>query len=213
MAEQTNSQKKGFSVALGIVDFVNPITYSINTFLIAGGLRTAMSTPQWTVFLCGIILSLFIGIVIPVCKLLVGLGKIEFRLPVGLFLACNLGIFLTGAALLSIVAKTGVFITIISVLAVLIIFAGIASKKLNTSVMLMGLTGYTMIYVCMACYAIVNGAWISMALFALACLTMYGIIVFSMKADLSDPKNHWWIEGLNISCQIIFAIGLIILFC
>ena len=80
------------------------------------------------------------------------------------------------------------------------------------SVMLMGLTGYTMIYVCMACYAITAGAWSSMALFALACLIMYGIIVFSMKVDLSNPKNHWWIEGLNISCQIFFAIGLIFLF-
>ena len=211
MAEQTKSQEKGFSVALGLVDFINPLTYSINTILIAKGLKAAMNSGQWTAFLCSICLSLFIGLVIPACKLLVGLGKIEFQLPYGLFFACNLGIFVTGVTLLSLVAKKGIFIAVTAVLALLITAAGVASKKFNTSVMLLGLFGYTMIYVCMAIYAVSAGKWFSFAAFVLACAIMYGIIGFSMKADLTKPKNHWWIEGLNISCQIIFALGLLVL--
>lgn len=210
--EQTQSQKKGFSIALGLVDYINPLTFSINTFLIWNGLHAAMSMPQRVVYLIGLILALVIGIVIPTGKLLVGMGKMEFRLPFILFFLVNAGIMAIGATLLSMVASTKVLIIVLVAIIAILAFLWISTKKFNSAVLFTGTFGYTMIYVSMAIMAVQAGKILPVVFFALACAIMYGLIIFSMKADLTNPKLHWPIEGLNIGCQILFAIGLLILF-
>ncbi len=213
MAEnKTDSQKKGFNVALGLVDYVNPLTYSINTFLILSGARHLMGPLQFWGYLIGIIISLIIGIVIPTGKLLVGMGKIEFRLPYALFFIVNLGIMLTGVSLFAAVAGTKALIIALVIILVIIFGLWAMTKKFNSAIMFTGTLGYTLIYISLIMLALRAGKILPMILFILCWCIMMGIIVMSMKVDLTNPKWHWPIEGGNIGTQIILMIGLIILF-
>ena len=213
MAEnKTDSQKKGFNVALGLVDYVNPLTYSINTFLILSGARHLMGPLQFWGYLIGIIISLIIGIVIPTGKLLVGMGKIEFRLPYALFFIVNLGIMLTGVSLFAAVAGTKALIIALVIILVIIFGLWAMTKKFNSAIMFTGTLGYTLIYISLIMLALRAGKILPMILFILCWCIMMGIIVMSMKVDLTNPKWHWPIEGGNIGTQIILMIGLIVLF-
>ena len=209
---KTDSQKKGFSVALGLVDYVNPLTYSINTFLILSGVRHLMNPVQFWAYLIGIIISLIIGIVIPTRKLLVGLGKIEFRLPYALFFIVNLGIMVTGVALFGTVAGTKALLIALAVILAIILGLWAKTKRFNSAIMFTGTLGYTLIYISLVMLSLRAGKILPMILFILCWCIMMGIIVMSMKVDLTNPKWHWPIEGGNISCRIILMIGLIILF-
>ena len=210
--KKTDSQKKGFSVALGLIDFINPLTYSINTFLILAGVKHLMNPVQFWAYLIGIIISLIIGIVIPTGKLLVGLGKIEFRLPYALFFIVNLGILVTGVALFSVVAGTTALIIALLVILAIILALWKATKKFNSAIMFTGTLGYTLISIALVLFALRAGKILPVVLFILCWCMMMGIIVFSMKADLKNPKNHWPIEGGNITCQLVLMLGLILLF-
>jgi len=213
MAEnKTDSQKKGFNVALGLVDYVNPLTYSINTFLILSGARHLMGPVQFWGYLIGIIISLIIGIVIPTGKLLVGMGKIEFRLPYALFFIVNLGIMLTGVSLFAAVAGTKALIIALVIILVIIFGLWAMTKKFNSAIMFTGTLGYTLIYISLIMLALRAGKILPMIMFILCWCIMMGIIVMSMKVDLTNPKWHWPIEGGNIGTQIILMIGLIVLF-
>lgn len=213
MAEnKTESQKKGFNVALGLIDFLNPVCYSINTFLIFAGVKAIMKPVQFWAYLVGIVISLVLGLIIPTGKLLVGLGKIEFKLPYFMFFVVNFGIMLTGVALFSVVASAKTLI--ICLIAILVIILGIwaATKKFNSAIMFTGTLGYTLIYAALVMFALKAGLIIPVILFALCWCLMIGVIIFSMSADLTNPKNHWPIEGGNIACQFVLMVGLILLF-
>ena len=213
MAEnKTDSQKKGFNVALGLVDYVNPLTYSINTFLIFAGVKHLMNPLQFWGYLIGIIISLIIGIVIPTGKLLVGLGKIEFRLPYALFFIVNFGIMITGVALFHTVAGTKALLIALAVILAIILGLWAMTKKINSAIMFTGTLGYTLIYIALIMLALRAGKILPMIMFILCWCIMMGIIVMSMKVDLTNPKWHWPIEGGNIGTQIILMIGLIVLF-
>ena len=210
--KKTESQKKGFSVALGLIDYLNPVCYSINTFLIFAGVKKLMNPVQLWTYLIGIIISLILGLVIPTGKLLVGLGKIEFRLPFFMFFVVNAGIMLTGASLFSVPVKPAVLIGALVAALAIILFMWYKTKRFNSAIMFTGTLGYTMIYAALIIFAVKAGLILPVILFALCWCIMIGIIVLSMKVDLTNPKWHWPIEGGNISCQIILMIGLLILF-
>ncbi|MBQ5567041.1 MAG: hypothetical protein IIT35_04185, partial [Oscillospiraceae bacterium] len=67
-----------FSVPLGLLDYVNPILYSITMITIIKNIFTAMGRPFNSLLLIGAVISIFFGLVIPTGKVLVGLGVIQF---------------------------------------------------------------------------------------------------------------------------------------
>ena len=71
-----------FSISLGLFDYINPIFYSVTTLTIIRKLGPLMARPIRIVFVVGAILSLIFGFTIPTVKLLVGLGKMSFKMPV-----------------------------------------------------------------------------------------------------------------------------------
>ena len=86
----------GFSVPLGLVDYINPILYAITTYTIIINMREVMKTPFYELFIIGASMSLLFGLIIPTGKLIVGLGIIKFRMPVILVFLVNSGILLSG---------------------------------------------------------------------------------------------------------------------
>ena len=73
-----------FSVALGLFDYINPILYGVTAITILIKMRGVMSVPLYHLFAFGAVISLIFGRSIPTVKLIVGMGKMQFKMPVNL---------------------------------------------------------------------------------------------------------------------------------
>ncbi|MBQ0109343.1 MAG: hypothetical protein KBS44_03610, partial [Clostridiales bacterium] len=71
-----------FSVALGLFDYINPIFYGVTVITIQIKTFGVMSLPAYILFALGAAISLIFGLTIPTVKLIVGLGKMQFKMPV-----------------------------------------------------------------------------------------------------------------------------------
>ena len=89
-----------FSVPLGLLDYVNPILYSITIITIIRNTGAGMGRPYSTILITGAVISIFFGFIIPTGKVIVGLGLIQFVMPVSLVFCVNTGILMSGLMLL-----------------------------------------------------------------------------------------------------------------
>ena len=198
-----------FSVPLGLLDYINPICYCITMVTIMKNTRTDMGQPYSTVFLIGAIISIFFGFIIPTGKVIVGLGLIEFRMPVALVFCVNTGIFLSGLMLLRYVMSMSVVwlcvLTVVIVVLLVLIFC--KSRKVNTVAVLTGAAGYVMLYTSLITLAVRRGSVPSIIMYAVAILLFVMLCGIGIKANLKDPKVHWVIEASNVVCQMLVAIA------
>ena len=91
----------GFSIWLGLMDFLNPIIYTLFFVTLLKGLKARNADPGMIkVLTFGAILSLTAGYIIAAGKTIVGLGLIDFTLPVPLFYATDIGFLISGVTML-----------------------------------------------------------------------------------------------------------------
>lgn len=201
-----------FSVPLGLLDYVNPILYTITIVTIIK--NVSMTSPYNTILLIGAIISIIFGFIIPTGKVIVGLGIIEFRMPVSLVFCVNTGIFLSGLMLLKYVFNINLPVLLLITLIIfsLLLITYLKSKKINTIAVLTGAFGYLMLYVSLITISIRNNYILPIILYGLAILLFVMLCGIGIKANLKNPKVHWVIESSNILCQLLVAISTIILF-
>ena len=201
-----------FSVPLGLLDYINPIFYSITIITIIK--NTNLSSPYNTILLIGAILSIFFGFIIPTGKVIVGLGLIKFRMPVSLVFSVNTGILLSGLMLLKNVLslKLSLLLLILAIIVLLLILMYLQSKKFNTIAVLIGAFGYLMLYTSLITLSIKNEITIPIVLYAIAIILFIMLCGIGIKANLKNPKVHWLIEISNVICQGLVAIATLILF-
>ena len=204
----------GFSVPLGLVDYINPILYAITTYIIIINMREVMKTPFYELFIIGAVISLLFGLIIPTGKLIVGLGLIKFRMPVILVFLVNSGIFLSGLILFRTIThlKLALFLGIILFFLLLLFIIYLKSKKTNTIAVLIGAIGYLMIYISLIIKSIISNHYIPIIFYIVAISLFIMLCMIGIKANLKDSKVHWIIEISNIICQLSVAIGTILLF-
>ena len=204
-----------FSVALGLFDYINPIFYGVTVITILIKLYGIMSTPTYVLFAVGAVISVIFGLSIPTVKLVVGLGKMQFKMPVNLVSFVNTGILISGIALVSHVA--GVRPLTLSV--VLLCASGIIgflwykTGKFNTVAVLIGAVGYLMIYVSLIMLSIRNGVMLPVILYALAICLFVFLCLVGILSNLQNAKVHWVIEISNVICQFSVALATVILLC
>ena len=203
-----------FSVPLGLLDYVNPILYSITMITIIKNIFTAMGRPFNSLLLIGAVISIFFGLVIPTGKVLVGLGVIQFVMPVSLVFCVNAGILLSGLMLLRFVLqlKTGMFTLLTAAILAALMLLYRKSRKLNTVAVLTGAAGYLLIYASLIILSVQKGGAFSVILYAAAILLFAMLCAIGIKANLKDPKIHWVIEISNVLCQLLVAIATVLLF-
>ena len=210
----TNKKDKlnKFSVPLGLLDYINPILYTITIITIMN--NVSINTPYQTILLIGAILSITFGFIIPTGKVIVGLGIIEFRMPVSLVFCVNSGIFLSGLMLLKYVFNIELTILLIIGLIILslLFMTYIKSKKINTIAVLTGAFGYLMLYISLITLSIKNNYIMPIILYGLAILLFVMLCGIGIKANLKNPKVHWIIEISNVICQLLVSISTILLF-
>ena len=203
-----------FSVPLGLLDYVNPILYSITMTTIIKNIFTAMGRPFNSLLLIGAVISIFFGLVIPTGKVLVGLGVIQFVMPVSLVFCVNTGILLSGLMLLRFVLqlKTGMFTLLTAAILAALMLLYRKSRKLNTVAVLTGAAGYLLIYASLIILSVQKGGALPVILYAAAILLFAMLCAIGIKANLKDPKIHWAIEISNVLCQLLVAIATVLLF-
>lgn len=215
MKETAKTDKmNSFSVALGLFDYINPIFYTVTSMTILKNMKGVMSTPIFIMFLLGAVLSLIFGFTIPTVKFIVGLGKMDFKMPVNLVFYVNTGILISGLALFFTVTKISPVVLIIILAAIVAILVSIKAKggKFNTVAVLAGAAGYLLIYISMILYSLSVGSILSVVLYGFAICLFVFLVLVGCKADLMNPKVHWVIEITNVVCQITVAIATILAF-
>lgn len=203
-----------FSVSLGLLDYINPILYSITIITIINNTYSDMSNPYNIILLLGAIISIIFGFIIPTGKVIVGLGMIKFRMPVSLVFCVNIGIFLSGLMLFRYVMNIKLSILIIIGLVMIGILFMIykRSKKVNTIAVLIGAFGYLMLYTSLITFSIKSGLYLPIILYSLAILLFIMLCGIGIKANLKNPLVHWMIEISNVVCQMLVMIATVILF-
>ena len=203
-----------FSVPLGLLDYGNPIFYTITMYFLITNMYKVIESPYNTIMLIGAIISIIFGLIIPTGKVLVGLNIIKFRMPVSLVFCVNTGIFITGLMLLKHVFDISLLLLLIIALISIVILGLIylQSKKFNTIAVLIGAIGYLMLYISLITLSIRVDMIIPIILYGLAIIFFFMLCGIGIKADLKNPKIHWIIESCNVLCQMFVAIGTIILF-
>lgn len=203
-----------FSVPLGLLDYVNPIMYTITMVTIIRNLSPLMGSPYSLIFKIGAIISIFFGFIIPTGKVIVGLKIIEFVMPVSLVFCVNTGILISGLMLIKYVFHLNLFVLLL--LAALIIAALVKiyskSRKLNTIAVLTGAFGYLLTYISLISLSVQKGAVIPVILYALAIILFVMLCGIGIKANLKNPKVHWVIEISNVMCQSFVALATVLLF-
>ena len=202
-----------FSVPLGLLDYVNPIFYTITIVTIIRNTYGAVGVPYNIIMVIGAVLSILFGFVIPTGKVIVGLGIIEFKMPVSLVFAVNSGILLSGLMVCKYMMNMHVFVlAIMAAIIVLLLFLLYRkTKKMNTIAVLTGAVGYLMLYVSLITLSVKTGILIPIIMYAIAILLFVMLCVIGIKADLKNPKVHWVIEISNVICQMMVAVATVIL--
>lgn len=202
-----------FSVPLGLLDYVNPILYTVTKTTVIRNLYSQMGSPYNYLLLIGAIISIFFGFIIPTGKVIVGLGIIDFVMPVSLVFCVNSGILLSGLVLFKhIMNLDNVVFGIMAVLIVaLLIFVYSKHKKINTIAVLTGAVGYLLIYISLITLSIQKGLIIPIILYAIAILLFVMLVGIGIKGNLKNPKVHWVIEISNVICQLLVAAATVML--
>lgn len=217
MKTETQVQKERFnrfSVPLGLLDYVNPVLYSITMITIIRSLYPVMNPPYSRILLAGAVISIFFGLIIPTGKVLVGLGIIRFRMPVSLVFCVNTGILLSGLMMIRTVLNLQPIVLILLAAVILAALAGIysRSREINTIAVLTGAAGYLLLYFSLITLSLQKHTALPVVLYALAIVLFVMLCGIGIKADLKNPKVHWVIEISNVLCQFFVAAATIILF-
>lgn len=208
------SKMNSFSVALGLFDFINPIFYAITSIMIIRNLYAVMNKPTFIFMAVGCIISMIFGLSIPTLKIIVGLGKVKFKMPVNLVFYVNSGLFITGLALikhtLSLSMPIMIIIAVVSLALLILLY--IKSKKFNTVAVLIGMIGYALIYISLIKSAIALGYTLSIILYSIAIMLMIFLVLLGCFSDLKLPLVHWTLEITNVTCQGLVALSTVLLF-
>ena len=203
-----------FSVPLGLLDYVNPILYTVIMITIIKNTSGTMARPYHTMLRIGAAVSIFFGFIIPTGKVIVGLGLIKFVMPVALVFLVNTGILISGLMLFRyVMAPDAIVFAILTAAAV--IFPALMyfkSRKINTVAVLAGAVGYLLIYSSLITLSARKGMALPILLYAFAILLFVMLCGIGIKANLKDPRVHWVIEISNVICQLSAASATVILF-
>ena len=213
--ENQNEIIGNFSVALGLFDYINPIFYGVTVITIMIKMFGVMSIPTYILFAVGAVISLIFGLSIPTVKLIIGLGKMQFKMPVNLVSFVNTGILLYGIALVShVVGVKPLTLAVVLLCAAGIIgFLWYKTGKFNTVAVLIGAVGYLMIYASLITLSIRNGVIFPVILYALAICLFVFLCLVGILSNLKNAKVHWVIEISNVVCQFSVALATVILLC
>ncbi len=214
LKKKNDDKMNSFSVALGLFDYINPVFYTITVLTIITHLKGVISPPLFVIFVIGACISVIFGLAIPTVKFIVGLGIMEFKMPVNLVFYVNSGILISGLALFSYVFQLPTLVSVLVFVSILCALAFVLykTKKFNTIAVLIGACGYLLIYATLIVLSVRISYYVPVVLYAIAIALFVMLVLIGILSDLNKPKVHWTIEISNVLCQMFVAIATVLLF-
>ncbi len=203
-----------FSVALGLFDYINPICYTIFSIIGFKHFRKIMKSGFFYTYLIGCIISLIGGFFIPTIKTLVGLGVIEWGLPVSKVIIANTGFLISGPILfigtLKCNRKENSDIMLMSSGFLL---AAASLAFLNKFIVGFGALGMIMIYITCAKLAFERKRpYAAITLIISLAGTLFESFYSNSGADLNSPAVHWVIEVGAVITHLMLVVSAYLLF-
>lgn len=207
--------------ALGLLDYVNPICYTIFTIIGFKYFRKMMKPVFYWIYFVGAVTSLVGGFFIPTIKTLIGLGVMEWGLPVSKVIIANTGFLISGPTLFIGTLKRNrvetpesndVTLNCAGIFAV-VAFLAADLAFLNNFIVGFGLIGMVMIYATCAKLAIERKRYYVIPGLVLALLAIFFEQWWANNGnDLNSPFVHWVIEGVAVSMNFLLVLSAYLLF-
>lgn len=201
--------------ALGLLDYLNPICYTIFTIIGFRYFRKIMKPVFFYVYLVGAIISLIGGFFIPTIKTLIGLGVMEWSLPVSKVIIANTGFLISGPMLFigtlkanRIEASSDKSVKMLSLAPL-----AVNLKFLNNFIVGFGALGMIMIYITCAKLAIEKKRYCAAVTIAISlCGTLFEAFYSNSGADLNSPAVHLVIEVGAVITHLLLVVSAYLLF-
>ncbi|MCR4618396.1 MAG: hypothetical protein K5669_09480 [Lachnospiraceae bacterium] len=202
--------------ALGLLDYVNPICYATFTIIGFFYFRKMMKPAFYYIYFIGAIISLIGGFFIPTIKTLIGLGVMEWNLPVSKVIIANTGFLISGPTLFIGTLKANRLdapkdknVTLNSL--PVLLAADLAF--LNKFIVGFGALGMILIYVTCAKLAFERKRYNAVATIAVSlCGTLFEAFYSNSGTDLNAPAVHWVIEIGAVITHLMLVLSAYLLF-
>jgi hypothetical protein len=201
--------------ALGLLDYINPICYTIFTIIGFRYFRKIMRPVFFYIYFVGAIISLIGGFFIPTIKTLIGLGVLEWGLPVSKVIIANTGFLISGPILFIGTLKplrrkepqnNNVTLNSFGLLAVDLPF-------LNKFIVGFGALGMIMIYVTCGKLAIERKRYYALITLIISlCGTLFESVYSNSGTDLNSPAVHLVIEVGAVITHLMLVLSAYLLF-
>jgi hypothetical protein len=201
--------------ALGLLDYINPICYTAFTVIGFFYFRKMMKPGFYYVYFVGAVISLIGGFFIPTIKALIGLGIMDWNLPVSKVIIANTGFLISGPTLFIGTMKANradspktknVTLNSLGLLAADLAF-------LNKFIVGFGALGMILIYVTTAKLAIERKRYYAVATIAISlCGTLFESFYSNSGTDLNSPLVHWVIEIGAVITHLMLVLSAYLLF-
>ncbi|MCR5583856.1 MAG: hypothetical protein K6F63_00275 [Lachnospiraceae bacterium] len=201
--------------ALGLLDYLNPICYTAFTIIGFFYFRKIMKPGFFYVYFVGAIISLIGGFFIPTIKTLIGLGVMEWGLPVSKVIIANTGFLISGPTLFIGTLKANrvnaskdknVTLNSVGILGANLAF-------LNKFIVGFGALGMIMIYVTCAKLAIERKRYYAVVTLVLAlCGTLFNSVYSNAGTNLDSPEVHLIIEVFAVITNFMLVVSAYLLF-
>ncbi len=201
--------------ALGLLDYINPICYTAFTVIGFFYFRKMMKPGFYYVYFVGAVISLIGGFFIPTIKTLIGLGIMDWNLPVSKVIIANTGFLISGPTLFIGTMKANradapknknVTLNSLGLLAADLAF-------LNKFIVGFGALGMILIYITTAKLAIERKRYYAVATIAISlCGTLFESFYSNSGTDLNSPLVHWVIEIGAVITHLMLVLSAYLLF-
>ncbi len=201
--------------ALGLLDYINPICYTAFTVIGFFYFRKMMKPGFYYVYFVGAVISLIGGFFIPTIKTLIGLGVLEWDLPVSKVIIANTGFLISGPTLFIGTLKSNRLQAPDNKNVTLNSFAILAADLafLNKFIVGFGAIGMLMIYITCAKLAIERKRYYAAATIAVSlCGTLFESFYSNSGADLNSPAVHTVIEVGAVITHLMLVLSAYLLF-
>ena len=205
--------------ALGLLDYINPICYTAFTIIGFFYFRKIMKPGFFYVYFIGAIISLIGGFFIPTIKTLIGLGVMEWGLPVSKVIIANTGFLISGPTLFIGTLKANRLESAedntvkVCSLPLLPLFLVVDLAFLNKFIVGFGALGMILIYVTCAKLAIERKRYYAVATLCVSLLgTLFESVYSNSGTDLNAPAVHLVIETGAVITHLMLVLSAYLLF-
>ncbi len=205
-----------FSLWLGLLDYGNPIAFTLLFTFLLKTIKSKLSKEDAVVLTFGAVMSLFGGFFIPTGKCIVGLKFHDWIMPSEIVCMVNVGFFIAGTTLIKSLkdrkweTKNYVLYFLLVVMTIylpfLIALINPAFKKVIVA-NIVGLVGMVCIYIFISVESLRKKKVVPMILVIVSFLLSTVLSGIGSKMNLDNALVHWLIEALAVTCHFCVYIS------